>query len=266
MIAPKKSLGQNFLHDESSIKKIITSLSLVESDVVVEIDPGRGALTKHLLATPTRKVIAIEKDERLVAFLRDGFARCVIAEKLDVIHADFLDWHPPSTPFKLVGNIPFYITGRILRHVLDAAHHPTTMTLLMQKEVAERIVMADGKNSILSTAVQVYCSPKIIGTVKPGAFFPPPSVMSAIVTCTHFANPFPSTEERSAFFTWLHHIFAGKRKTLLTNLKQAAIYDYATAKTTLIDRGYVSDVRAEDMTPQDLLALFRCLNPHNSQL
>ena len=261
MIAPKKSLGQNFLHEETSILKIIDSLAISESDTIVEIGPGRGALTKHLLKRNPKQVIAIEKDDRMVTFLTDGLGRCISSGKLQIEHADFLDWQAPQGEFKLVGNIPFYITGKILRHVLDAPRHPSLMTLLMQKEVAERIVIADGKNSILGTAANVYCKPKIIGTVKPGAFFPSPKVMSAIVVCTEFHNPFATTEERCGFFNFVHQIFSGKRKTLATNLKN--IYERPPVIDALKNHNQNVRARAEDLTTETILGLYRELNPQS---
>jgi 16S rRNA (adenine1518-N6/adenine1519-N6)-dimethyltransferase len=259
MLAPKKSLGQNFLHDESAIAKIVDSLEIVEGDTIIEIGPGRGALTKHLLKKGARKVIAIEKDSNLVVFLRDGLGRCIENGSFEVIEDDFLNWEAPDTPHKIVGNIPFYITGAILRHVLDSRHHPSVMTLLMQKEVAERIVLADGKNSILGTAVNIYCRPKIIATVKPGAFFPPPNVTSAIITFTDFKNPFEATKDRCAFFDFVHQIFSGKRKTLATNLKD--IYDRTSVLAGLEKANLGDKVRAEDMSAEQIYTLYQTLNP-----
>lgn len=259
MLAPKKSLGQNFLHDESAILKIVDSLEISESDTIIEIGPGRGALTKHLLKKGAQKVIAIEKDSSLVVFLRDGLGRCIENGSFEVIEDDFLNWEAPTTPHKIVGNIPFYITGAILRHVLDSKHHPSVMTLLMQKEVAERIVLADGKNSILGTAVNIYCSPKIIATVKPGAFFPPPNVMSAIITFTNFKNPFTTTKERCTFFDFVHQVFSGKRKTLATNLK--GIYERSAVLAGLHAQDLDEKVRAEDMSAEQIFNLYQTLNP-----
>ena len=259
MFAPKKSLGQNFLHDESAILKIVDSLEIQETDTIIEIGPGRGALTKHLLKRKAEKVIAIEKDDHLATFLRDGLGRCIDNGSFEIINDDFLSWEAPNTPHKIVGNIPFYITGAILRHVLDSDYHPSVMTLLMQKEVAERIVMSDGKNSILSTAVNVYCTPRIISTVKPGAFFPPPNVTSAIITFTDFKNPFISNKDRRCFFDFVHLVFSGKRKTLVTNAIKT--YERETATQALRDLGHDIRIRAEDLSADELVDLYKVLNP-----
>ena len=255
----KKSLGQNFLTNHAVIDKMIDSLELEKSDVVVEIGPGKGALTKKILEREIKKVVAIEKDERMIDFLQENLEK---QDNLKLEHLDFLEWEPKEKPYKLIGNIPFYITGAILKHVFDNLEHPTAMTLLMQKEVAERMVLRDGKNSILGTAINIYSEPKLIATVKPGSFSPPPKVTSAVITFKNIKNPFKNRGLQEGFFDFLHKIFAGKRKTVTTNLKK----HFSTEKIleALAKNNLDSKIRAEDMSPQEIFNLFIGLNPQTN--
>lgn len=219
----KKSLGQNFLKSEKALREIIESSKIERGDFVLEIGPGRGALTKKLLEAGAN-VLAVEKDETLAdelnIFLKDYFDN----GQLEIIKADALDFSPSDfsklKDYKLVANIPYYITGALMEKFLTEKNQPKSITFLVQKEVAERIVSRDGKESILSISVKVFGKPKYISTVPAGAFVPAPKVDSAIIYIGEISNAVfeknNTTEKR--FFEVVKAGFAHKRKQLGSNL------------------------------------------------
>ena len=184
-IFAKKSLGQNFLNSDGALSAIILAGKVKKGDTVLEIGPGKGALTRELLKTGA-KVLAIEKDDRLIPVLEELFAKEIKKGQFTLIHGDVLEFDPTEYKleegsYKLIANIPYYITGELIRKFLSELPQPELMVILVQKEVAERIVSKDSKESILSISVKVYGEPKYIQTVKAGSFFPPPKVDSAIL-------------------------------------------------------------------------------------
>ena len=218
----KKSLGQNFLKSERELTEIITAGELSTTDVVLEIGPGKGALTSKILATGA-KVMAVEKDTDLIPYLSELFAKEIKTKQLTLVHDDILTWNRKEISkkkYKIIANIPYYITGAIIRNFLETPHMPTHMVLLVQKEVAERIIARDGKESILSLSIKAYGEPKMIAKVPRGAFAPAPSVDSAILAIKNITKKqFGSkTLTEKAFFDILHAGFAHKRKRLFQNL------------------------------------------------
>ncbi|MEK7208671.1 MAG: 16S rRNA (adenine(1518)-N(6)/adenine(1519)-N(6))-dimethyltransferase RsmA [Patescibacteria group bacterium] len=221
LIKAKKTLGQHFLRSERALKTIIKTARLAAGETVLEIGPGRGVLTEALLAADAR-VIAVEKDDCLISFLQNKFARAVKDEKLILIHDDILEFDLASKlkakTYKLVANLPYYLTGRILRQFLTATHQPQAMVLMLQKEVARRIVAGGGKESILSISVKVYGEPCYIMTVPAAGFYPQPKVDSAVVLIDQINKKnFPAGGEEK-FFTLLKRGFGGKRKMVKNNL------------------------------------------------
>src|SRR3989344_4765121 len=157
----KKSLGQHFLKDTAVIDDIILAGNIEREDIILEIGPGEGVLTRALLLTGAH-VISVEKDDRLIPELQKKFGKEIATKQLELIHADILDLELPhiaKTRYKVVANIPYYITGQILRRFLESDREPQSMTLLVQKEVAERIIARDGKESLLSLSVKIYGEP-----------------------------------------------------------------------------------------------------------
>ncbi|MCI5108685.1 MAG: 16S rRNA (adenine(1518)-N(6)/adenine(1519)-N(6))-dimethyltransferase RsmA [Candidatus Pacebacteria bacterium] len=209
---PKKSLGQNFLIQPQVALDMAFSVS--NSDLVVEIGPGTGALTKKLLEKGAR-VIAVEKDNLLYKRLSEENV-----DNLEVIHGDVLETDLfIKEPYKIVANIPYYITGKIIRHFLETENQPTSMTLLIQKEVAERIVAKDSKESLLSISVKVYGNPTYIKTVKRGNFNPIPKVDSAILHIENISRDNFKNLDENLFFKVLKTGFSSKRKKVSKNLK-----------------------------------------------
>jgi len=222
----KKSLGQNFLKvgNESAgvICAIQNAANLSTSDTVVEIGPGKGILTEALLQS-AEKVFAIEKDAELVKFLEKKFAGEISTGKLKLIHNDALNfdithYKLKAMNYKLAANIPYYITGQILRKFLSTEHKPERMVLMLQKEVAERVVASDKKESILSISVKVYGTPRIVRSVPREMFSPRPKVDSAIIAIENISSQFLSKVEEKKFFDILHAGFAHKRKMLKSNI------------------------------------------------
>lgn len=254
---PKKSLGQNFLTSTSAIEKIVETAGLNSGEVVLEIGPGRGALTEQLLKKDI-KLLAIEKDDELFLLLQDKFKNEIESGKLILRNEDILNFNPEeesllSESYKVIANIPYYITGQIIKKFLTTKHKPTKMVLLVQKEVAERIVASDSKESILSLSVKIFGEPKFISKVSRGSFFPAPNVDSAIMSINNIKNSvIEQNEER--FFDLLHAGFGQKRKMILGNLVKV-FGDKIKAEQALNNCGIDPKKRAEDIKLQEWICL-----------
>src|SRR3989344_4466575 len=189
---PRKILGQNFLKSETALRKIVEAGEIKQNDIILEIGPGKGALTEKLLGTRC-KVLAIEKDDSLCEFLKEKFKKEILSGQINLIHGDILEFTPRTynldpRPYKVIANIPYNITGAILKKFLSAENKPEAMTLMVQKEVAERIVARDGKESLLSISVKAYGKPKILFKVGRGNFFPAPNVDSAVIKIENISD------------------------------------------------------------------------------
>ncbi len=227
------------------MRTIADAVEVVPGEWVVEIGPGGGVLTRELLARGAR-VIAVEKDSRLIPLLSETFAAELKSGQLTLIEGDALEFSLPKKlkkePYKVVGNIPYYITGALLRVFLSAKHQPILLVFLMQKEVAERIARSK-KESLLSLSVKVYGIPEYIKTVPRGAFSPAPAVDSAVLRVRDISRTnFKNSAQEERFFALIHAGFAQKRKLLRRNiesllgpnteilLKKAAVDPYARAE------------------------------------
>lgn len=247
-IQAKKSLGQNFLKSQKALLKMVEAGEITSQDTVVEIGPGKGALTEVLLKTGAR-VIAFEKDHRLIELLNEKFDsyiqenKFVLYEK-DVLDIDIKDF--VKGEYKLIANIPYYITGEITRKFLSGEYKPKIMVILVQKEVADRIV--DEKESILSLSVKVFGVPKKVMTVKKEYFSPAPKVDSAIIKISDISNPFENKEKEIEFFDLIKKAFSQKRKKLNSTLKEysSQIKDWNTIK----------EKRPEELKVADWVSLF----------
>lgn len=251
IIKAKKSLGQNWLISEAVRRTIIEAASLSSSDTVLEIGPGQGFLTEALLGK-AGQVLAVEKDDRLISYLQTRFGNEIVAKKLILLHQDILDLvigHEVSK-FKLVANIPYYLTGQILRRFLEAEIQPELMVLMLQKEVAERIVARDGRESLLSISVKIYGEPALIAKVPAACFQPQPKVDSAILLIKNISRDrfgLVGHEVSKSFFDLLKRGFAHKRKLLKSNLN---------CSTELLERAKIeAKARAENLTLDQWLHL-----------
>jgi 16S rRNA (adenine1518-N6/adenine1519-N6)-dimethyltransferase len=252
-IQAKKSLGQNFLKSEAALASIVACSELSGESVVLEIGPGTGILTERILATEA-KVIAIEKDDRLIELLTEKFASFIDQDKFTLVHADIMEIdiqtlmeQEGAKDFKLVANIPYYLTGAIMRKFIDE-NLASSMTLLVQDEVAKRVVCRDGKESLLSLSVESYGKAKYVKKVLAGSFVPAPNVDSAIIYIKRddisiFKNP----NEREVFFKLIHAGFAHKRKTLMHNLKINMETNWPNIVQTFETLNIDIKIRAEDV-------------------
>ena len=263
-IKPRKSLGQNFLIDRNIVNKIIDAARLSKKDTVVEVGAGLGVLTVPMAQT-ARQVIAYEIDERLAPILREAVAEY---ENVEIVNEDVLENVKCQNPnvksmskskcqinnisntrsYKVVGNLPYYITSRILRHFLSAEHKPQSIIITIQKEVAERICAKPPQMSLLSASVQVFGRPQIIAQVSKNCFWPMPQVDSAIVRIDlKTIQELLMTEEERQFFIIVKAGFSSKRKMLLNNLRQKLGGEKIQWEEIFSQAGLKPTIRAQEM-------------------
>jgi len=255
-------LGQHFLTGLWAAHRLAEAVDVKSGETILEIGPGKGALTKELLATGAR-VVAVEKDPLLVRQLYDRFTKSIVEKQLTIIKADVRDFNPSKSnltteKYVLAANIPYYITGEIIRQFLETAVQPRAMALLVQKEVADRIIARNGKESILSLSVKAYGTPKIIARVSRGNFSPPPNVDSAILLIGDISKKFFQGFDEKIFFKVVRAGFASKRKFLANNLAVAFGKDAASHALRMCDLD--TDVRAEDVPLEKWKCLARQLS------
>ncbi|HEY4516969.1 MAG TPA: 16S rRNA (adenine(1518)-N(6)/adenine(1519)-N(6))-dimethyltransferase RsmA [Candidatus Paceibacterota bacterium] len=245
-------LGQHFLKNFAYAQKLAHAAGVGTGNTVIEIGPGKGILTEALLKTGAR-VIAIEKDETLVHVLEEKFSEQVVSGTLKIVNDDVRNFGLRNIEgeYVLAANIPYYITGEIVRAFLTAEHQPRTMALLVQKEVAQRIVAE--KESILSLSVKAYGTPKIVARVNRKHFSPPPSVDSAILVIENISTVFFTEISEGDFFKVVRAGFASKRKMLAGNL--ARVFHKEKVSAAFAKCEISEKVRAEDVA----LAGWKCL-------
>ena len=259
----RPKLGQHFLRDPHFIRRIEESIFLEPGELLVEIGPGRGAMTRRL-AEHAHQLVAIEIDTALADCLKAEFQE---NPRVDIVRADILETSLRELCGRygakrcfIFGNIPYYITSPILLHLFSARSYIRRMALLLQREVAERATAGPGSREYGSLSVLVQCEsePRIVLTVPPGAFSPPPKVQSALVDF-RMAPRFPewSARTRQQFLNFARKCFAQKRKNLLNNL--AAEYSRAAASRALEAAGLEAASRAEELSLEHLARLFAFL-------
>jgi 16S rRNA (adenine1518-N6/adenine1519-N6)-dimethyltransferase len=214
----KKSLGQCFLVDDGALCRILEAAELTETDTVLEVGAGLGALTRRLAAAAGR-VIAVELDDRLIPILEDQLAG---AANVELVHGDILSLDPAELaggPYKVVSNLPYYVTGAVLRHLLAASVRPQLMVLTMQREVAQRLSAGPGQMNLLAVGVQYYGEVSTIRVLKAGSFYPRPGVDSAVVRVDLFPEPRVEVVDEVLFFRVVRAGFGQKRKQLRNSLR-----------------------------------------------
>jgi 16S rRNA (adenine1518-N6/adenine1519-N6)-dimethyltransferase len=255
----RKGLGQHFLIDEEVLKRITSAAGLTPADVVMEVGPGLGVLTQEL-ARQAGWVITIELDNKLVAILKQTLAAF---NNVTIINEDVLQIDPQallqeqgerfppaiSSPFnyKVVANLPYYITSPVLRHFLEASLKPQIMVVMVQKEVAEAIVAEPGGMSVLSISVQFYGQPEIVSRVPARCFYPAPEVDSAILKVTLYPKPAVDVADEAGFFRLVRAGFTTPRKQLCNSLTQGLGWPKAEVLSLLARVDIAPQRRAETL-------------------
>jgi len=266
---PKKGLGQHFLADQAALGQIVAAADLTPTDTVLEIGPGLGTLTS-LLAERAGRVVAVELDDRLAAILAERLAGCPNVEVRpgNILRiSDFASLVGPS--YKVVANLPYYITSAVLRHLLERHDQPSLLVVTVQREVAERIVAMPPDMSLLAVSVQFYGRPSLVARIPAGAFYPPPKVDSAVVRIDVLGEPAVSLGEASAspegdlcevsgpgvsvadFFRVVRAGFGHKRKTLRNALSAGLGLAPACVEQALVQAGIDPRRRAETLSLQE---------------
>jgi 16S rRNA (adenine1518-N6/adenine1519-N6)-dimethyltransferase len=253
--APKKFFGQNFLISDNILNKIILASGVSRNDTVLEIGPGLGFLTEKL-AENAGKVIAVEKDRELAGYLKEIFSE---KKEVEIIEGDILKLMDKESflgglgEYKIVANLPYYITSHFLRMVLESKNPPKEMFLMLQKEVAQRICAKPPKTSLLSVAVQFYGRPKVVFKVKSSFFWPEPKIDSAILGVSDIKRP-PNIDHDD-FFKLAKAGFSQKRKLLLNNLKNGLKKPSSELHALFTECGISPSARAENLTIENWLCL-----------
>lgn len=247
---PRKRLGQNFLTDPVALERIVMAADLSTGDVVLEVGAGVGTLTRPL-ARQAKRVIALELDDDLVEILREQTADL---PNVEILHGDVLRFSPSGFSrrgYKVVGNLPYYITSAVLRHFLEGEPRPRLMVVTVQREVAERIVARPGEMSLLAVSVQFYGQPRVVARIPAGAFYPPPKVDSAVVRIDVCDKPIPlpgKEVDEAIFFRVVRAGFSQKRKTLRNALSAGLGLSPAVVGETLERAGVDPRRRAETLS------------------
>jgi len=252
----KKSFGQNWLKDDFTLDTIVDSADISKNDTVLEVGPGLGTLTEKLLQTGAR-VVAVEADKELIPHLQKKFSS---ENKFELIQADILKYDLRSLPhnYKVVANIPYYLTSNLLRTFLEATNPPSTMVLLIQKEVAERILAKPGQMSLLAFSVLYYARPEFIIGVKKELFDPIPKVDSAVVRITRHAQPLFEADQKQ-LFRIVKAGFSERRKKLRNSLSGGLRLDPKVAEEILRNSNIAPNVRAQELSMPEWESLYRSL-------
>jgi len=275
-IKPIKHLGQNFLIDKNTVRKVIKTADLKPEDIILEIGPGLGALTQEL-AKKAKKIIAVEKDARMCQALKEQLKDF---DNIEIINQDILKFqiqnsklqinskfkrNPPGSPlrvqqnYKIISNLPFYITAPVIRKFLESENPPQEMVLIIQKEVARRISAQPPKMSILAISVQFYAEAKIVSYISKKSFNPQPKVDAAIIKI----KPEKKYQASSTkFFKIVKAGFSQPRKQLANNLSKELKLDKQKLSSSLLKMGINPSQRAESLSIQDWISLSN--NIHNS--
>lgn len=246
----QKKLGQNFLVNPQVLDKIIEAAEIKKTDSVLEIGPGLGILTEQL-AKHAAKITCIELDQTIIPVLKKNLGAAAFGKtaNVEIIHRDALKTPPPTHPYKLVANIPYYITSPILNHFLQPVNpnelRPSLIVLLVQKEVAKKICAREGDQSILSLQVQAFGKPNIVCNVGKGSFFPQPKVDSTVLKIQTYDRP--KISNPAVFIKLMHAAFQQKRKKLSNTLPHALNLTPAQGQR-LFDQSKISSA----MRPQNI--------------
>jgi 16S rRNA (adenine1518-N6/adenine1519-N6)-dimethyltransferase len=246
---PRKSLGQNFLIDETALGKVVAAGQVKPGDTVLEIGPGLGSLTRHLAAAAQR-VVAVEVDAALLPVLEltlQGFSNVELIHS-DILRLDLVRSAGLQPGYKVVANIPYYITSAVIRHLLEAPVRPDCIVLTIQREVAERIVAEPGDMSLLAVSVQFYSTPRVAARLPAGAFYPRPDVDSAVVRLDVHPEPIVPVSDTDLFFRVARAGFSQKRKQLRNSLSGGLRLENSQVDALLAQAGIAPQRRAETLS------------------
>ncbi len=277
-LRPQKKFGQHFLTDPRILESIVEAAGITPTDTVLEIGPGLGHLTR-VLARRAAYLVAVEVDHALAPKLTEEFA---LEPNVSIIQGNFLDKEPAawikqhgnkiagagsnsipapvSLPFKVVANLPYYITSAILRHLLEAEQKPQVIVVMVQREVAQRIVARPPAMNLLAVSVQFFAQPRIVRTIAAGAFYPPPKVDSAVVRLDVNEQTRLPSADVPRFFEIVRAGFGGKRKQLRNSLARGLSMDAEVIAMALLGAKIQPSRRAETLTLDEWMALYRALS------
>ena len=258
MAGPKKSLGQHWLTDRFILGAIADAAKIMKDDTVLEIGPGLGTLTSELLRR-AKNVVAVELDDELVAKLPAQFP----GTALEVVHQDILRYDLSKLPrnYRVVANVPYYITSKIVQMLVTAENKPRCAVLLVQKEVAERMAAKPGDMSVLALSAQLFADVSLDVLVPAEYFTPPPKVDSQVVVLNTLDEPRIPLEQHPAFFRLIKAGFSGKRKKLRGSLSAGLHRPKQEIDALLAERGIDSNLRAEDLSFDDWKSLLEIVQP-----
>jgi len=265
----RKRLGQHFLIDGEVLKLITSAAELTPTDVILEIGPGLGILTREL-ARQTGRVTAVELDNKLADILKQTLASF---DNVTIVNKDILridpatllrepktKFAPATSPYKVVANLPYYITSPVLRHFLEASVKPEMMIVMVQKEVAEAIVAEPGQRSVLSISVQFYGKPRIVSYVPAQSFYPAPEVDSAILRIDLYPQPVVAVTDEKGFFELVRAGFTASRKQIVNSLVQGLGLPKTEVLALLGRADIVPQRRAETLTLEEWAHLWRAFS------
>jgi len=255
----RKSLGQNFLVDGAALDRIVAAADLTPADTVLEIGPGLGALTRRL-AQAAGRVIAVEIDWNLIPLLRHTLAG---SPNVELVHGDILKLDLSAlvgeSSYKVVANLPYYITAAVIRRLLEAPARPSLLILTVQLEVAQRLIAGPGDMSLLAVSVQFYGAPAIATRIKAGSFYPAPRVESAVVRIDVHPQPPVAVRDVDRFFAVVRAGFGQKRKQLHNALQIGLSLPAEVVEAALGKAGIDPRRRAETLALEEWAALAEAL-------
>lgn len=262
---PKKGLGQNFLCDEGALRRIVAAADLQPEETVIEVGPGLGGLTR-LLAQATGQVVAVELDQRFLPVLQVELGGL---PNITLVQGDILKSIPrdlaQGRPYKVVANLPYYITGAVIRHLVEASPRPRLMVLTVQLEVAKRMTAQPGKMSVLAVSVQYYGQVRLVSRLSAGVFYPRPGVDSAVVRIDLAAGPRHPAVDEQLLFRVVRAGFGQKRKQLKNSLRAGLGWLVREEiEAALVGAGIDPQRRAETLSVAEWVALSDKLKPERS--
>jgi 16S rRNA (adenine1518-N6/adenine1519-N6)-dimethyltransferase len=259
---PNKGFGQNFLIDRSVLQEIVAAADIDADDEILEVGAGTGVLTREL-AKKARRVVAVELERDMLALLAKTTSH---SPNVELIARNLLFLNPVTVfgqaPYKLVANLPYYITAPTFRHFLESANPPRVLVVMVQQEVAERIVAQPGDLSVLAISIQFYGQPRIVARVPASSFYPAPKVDSAILRVDIHTDAPLAADERESFFRLVQAGFSERRKQLHNSLTNGLHYKNERVRAWLAEAGIDASRRAETLSIAEWLHLWRVSPSH----